>query len=172
MTSKDQELFIGKNDTQIDSMFNAGHFSGNKFERFIFHQFAHLINSGVEGYMHLMIRIFSYAMFLLMPFFAYLLYLFNRKSFYIDNLIFSIHFHSFLFFVMTLYFLSTLIYQGPILLGLIIIILGVIYLHKAIKISFPDLKRSYFRTIILSCLYMFFLICVNATVVILSIVLY
>jgi hypothetical protein len=72
---------------------------------------------------------------------------------------------------MILYILSTLLYSGGLAL-LVIVLTGGFYLHKAIPVAFPSLKKSYLRTIILAGSYMFFLGLVFGGVAILSIIMF
>jgi hypothetical protein len=57
-------------------------------------------NGNGSDFVHLIIKTFSYMVFLLMPFFGFLVYVFHRKKarHFIGTLVFSLHFHSFAFF--------------------------------------------------------------------------
>lgn len=63
-----------------------------------------------KDFMSQLITYAPYVMFLLIPFFALLLYIFFRKKahFYVDHLIFSVHYHAFIF---TFYGLCILFYM-------------------------------------------------------------
>lgn len=87
-----------------------------------------------ENFLHNIPKLF----FILLPFFAFLLWLFHskRRYFYIDHIIFSLHFHSMLFLLLTLTLIIRKILSGqPISLWLFLFFtLGTgAYLYKSLR---------------------------------------
>jgi hypothetical protein len=107
------------------------------FEKLLAKQIAKVVNGGKNEYIHSLIKQSSYSMFVLMPLFALLVYLFNRKSLFIHALIFSVHFHSFLFLLLTLWLLVNSFYQS-LALFMIVLILGFIYLTISMRGVYPQ----------------------------------
>ncbi len=86
-----------------------------------------LINTGHVGkeeFMHKLHKTISGSMFVLMPVFAFFLWLFYRrkKIFYSEHLIFSLHFHTLLFIIFILWFLFNLVNLHIGLLFLLVIL--------------------------------------------------
>ncbi|MCE1189322.1 MAG: DUF3667 domain-containing protein [Ignavibacteria bacterium] len=169
MDSTSMAHLSNKSETELDSVINADSTSRSKFDHILLHQLARIINEGMEAYTHTLIKYVSYAMFFLMPLFGFYVYLLNRKSFYIDNLVFSIHIHCFLFLMMTVYFLTTLIYSSDLLL-FIFNISGIFYLHRSLHTAFPALKKSVSRTFVLAVIYFFTVAIVLLSVIVLSLI--
>lgn len=97
--SLDSRELQGLSDVQIDSLIQARNIELTPANRYIVRQLAKTTGGGGREFVHTMVRNISYMMFLLMPFFGYLVYLFHRKQqiHYIGTLVFSLHFHSFMF---------------------------------------------------------------------------
>ncbi|MFO7369470.1 MAG: DUF3667 domain-containing protein, partial [Bacteroidales bacterium] len=94
-----------------------------------------LINTGHVGkeeYMHKQHKSISGSMFILMPFFALFLWLFYRrkKMFYSEHLVFSLHFHTLMFIIFTLWLLLNLVNLH---IGLLFLAAILVYLLFSLK---------------------------------------
>ncbi len=100
-----------KTDTQLDSLINSKGLESNIFYRTALRKFANFDYSNkdqIKNIIHGFIKGISFSMFILMPLVAILLLMFvNRKKYFYEHLIFSIHIHAiyFLFFCLA-FFLS------------------------------------------------------------------
>jgi hypothetical protein len=61
----------------------------------------------------------------------------NRKSYYVNALLFSIHFHSFMFLLFSIYLLANLIFRADILLP-VSLILGLVYVYRSMRLIYPQ----------------------------------
>jgi hypothetical protein len=97
-----QEL-RGMKNTQLDSVMQTRGIELSMLNKYIVRQLSRLGTLGPEGFNHLLMKGISYMMFALMPFFALFVFLLFRKKalYYIGTLIFSIHYHSFVFLLLT-----------------------------------------------------------------------
>lgn len=88
----------------------------------------------------------SFMMFILMPFFAYLLYLFyyRQRRNYIEHLMFSIHLHTFFFVILTISTSLDLVFHG-LSIDEVVIALMLVYFYFALKRVY---KQSYGRTLL------------------------
>lgn len=88
----------------------------------------------------------SFMMFALMPFFGLILYLFYRsqRRNYVEHLMFSVHFHTFVFLLIMLAVLVEVIFSGFDTNGWVMLI-SLIYLYLALRYVY---KESYLRTAI------------------------
>jgi len=88
----------------------------------------------------------SLMMFLLMPFFGYLLYLFyyKQRRNYVEHLMFSIHFHSFCFILLSIVLLINMAFGDVSLMGWGFLAMT-IYLYLAMLRVY---KRPYFKTLL------------------------
>jgi hypothetical protein len=95
---------------QTDSLMNARNVERTDFNKFWIDQLYKIANSSTFDFLHSLFKNISYMMFVLMPGFALLLFLFFKSNtgFYIENLIVSIHFHSFVFLLMFFFLLTGL----------------------------------------------------------------
>jgi hypothetical protein len=121
----------GLSDAQIDSVMEEKGIERTGFERYIAGQLARIANGGKAEFLHNLLKSISYMMFVLMPIFALLLYLFFRKrvDYYLNCLVFSIHFHSFVFLLFTIYvvlswFVSSVFFS----FGALLIMTGYFYI--------------------------------------------
>ena len=131
----------GLSNTQLDSALDDHGVEKTTLNRYLARQLSKIANGGQEQFNHLLMKGVSNMMFVLMPFFALLLFLFYRKQseLYLDNLVFSIHFHCFLFLLFTamsiLGWLVDTIYLFP-----VVLILTVIYFLKALRTFYNQSK--------------------------------
>jgi len=93
----------GLTDEQVDALIKAKGMTDNWINRYIVHKFSKITRGEEEKMWHSIYKAISYSMFLLMPVFALVLMLFYRrkKSFYVENLTLSIHYHIFIFIILT-----------------------------------------------------------------------
>jgi hypothetical protein len=100
VSSKDLQ---GLGEAQIDSLMVAQGIERTPFKKYVAVQLGRVASSGRAEVNHMLIKGVSYMMFVLMPFFGLLLYLFHRKTseYYLNCLVFSVHFHSFVFLFFT-----------------------------------------------------------------------
>ena len=89
--------------TQLDSVMQSRGIELSMLNKYIVHQLSRLVTLRPEEFNHLLMKGISYMMFALMPFFALFVFLLFRKKalYYVGTLIFSIHFHSFVFLLLT-----------------------------------------------------------------------
>jgi hypothetical protein len=94
----------GLRESQIDSLMQVRNIQLTALNKYVVYQMARTQNGGDGDFIHLIIKTFSYMIFLLMPFFGFLIYVFHRKRarHYIGTLVFSLHFHSFAFFALSI----------------------------------------------------------------------
>jgi hypothetical protein len=88
---------------QLDSVLQSHSIAQSVVNKYIVRQMSRISTEGQEGFNHMLVKGISYMMFALMPLFALFIFLLNRKKaqYYIGTLIFSIHYHSFLFLLLT-----------------------------------------------------------------------
>lgn len=86
-------------DTQMDSILQIKQAPTTFFNRIMLKQGVTMITEGVNPFIEQLISLFSTSMFLLMPLFGWLLYLFFSSiyPFYMEHLIFSIYLHAIVF---------------------------------------------------------------------------
>lgn len=127
-----------------------------------------------EGLNNLMDTLYSnvsIAMFALMPLFGAILWLMVRKQnpFYIDSLIFSIHFHTMAFLLLLIELIFGLIYDSEITI-IIFGFLMMIYLIISLKAAFRfNWKRAIKRALMLSVMHLFSFSIMWITVLLISI---
>lgn len=118
-----------------------------------------------ESFKSYFLRNVSILMFFLMPFFATLLKIFyyKKKIFYIEHLIFSFHFHTFVFLALLV---SSLIDFDSV--RLVVILLMLVYLIIALKRVYrQSLRKTIFKTVLLCMSYLVSLFCgMLATIVV------
>lgn len=126
---KSQEL-RGLSDSQVDSLLQSKGVKLTTFNRYLAHQIRRISVEGRAQFNHRLLKGVSYMMFALMPIFALLLYLFYRKraDYYIDALVFSVHFHAFAFLLFALYlFVARVIDPGSAILATPLILALYVY---------------------------------------------
>lgn len=117
----------GMNEAQLDSVMQARGIEKSWLNMYIVRQEARIGTGGEREFRHLMLKGASYMMFVLMPFFGFLVYLFYRKHqpHYIGMLVYSLHYHSFAFLLFTILsllsrlpMLSMILLSAPVVVGL------------------------------------------------------
>jgi len=88
---------------QLDSVLQSRGVALSVLNRYIVRQLSRIGTEGKKGFNHLLVKGVSYMMFALLPLFALFFFLLNRKKaqYYIGSLIFSIHYFSFVFLLLT-----------------------------------------------------------------------
>jgi hypothetical protein len=104
LPTEDPDKIEKMTDTQIDSLLKKEGSEVTKTNRFLTRKFAKLRKLTKEQLAHKFLKNTSILMFFLMPFFALILMLFYRKKkmYYFQHLIFSIYFHCFIFFFLSI----------------------------------------------------------------------
>jgi hypothetical protein len=135
----------GLTDRACDSLMVAYAIEPTAFNAYALKQWIHVANEGTHTFFHTVIKNVSYAMFFLMPLFALLLFLIERKArpYYVSCLVGSIHFHCFLFTLLLVVVLAMRLLETRflILLGLLI---PAIYLYAMMKRLY---WQSFFTTL-------------------------
>jgi len=115
----------GFTQTQIDSVVKMHGLKPTMINTYILLQMARISSEGTGEFKHLLMKAASYMMFALMPVFALFIYILHRKKElrYISTLIFSVHFHCFIFSILILCMIinrfidiSELFYAVPIII--------------------------------------------------------
>lgn len=158
---------------QIDSLLQQENVPVNFFNRVVVRQGTKMILSGnLNNFAQQLSSFFSTGMFLLMPIFGWLLYLFFHRiyPYYIEHLIFSIYFHSIAFLILSLYLIIPLI-TGIISLKVVFMLALFIFLLIALKqfYQFTWLKTiGYF--ILLNLVYNSILLVFTLGIIIISLI--
>jgi hypothetical protein len=95
---------IGLTDVQVDSLLIARGIEQTPMKRYVARQIRNIASGGGAEFDHLLLKGVSYMMFVLIPIFALILYVLYRGKVvpYLDSLVFSIHFHCFVFLLLSL----------------------------------------------------------------------
>ena len=133
---------VGLTKTQVDSLMRAKEIPETNFNKWVVYQLHKIAVNGMGQFRQLLMKNISYMMFVLMPVLGVLIYLFNRKriNYYLESLVISIHFHSFVFLFFTIIFLIELLINQS-LIYLLWIVAPPVYMVLMFK--------SYFRQKIL-----------------------
>jgi hypothetical protein len=145
----------GLTSAQIDSLMQARGIRQTGFNKYMVRQVARLNREGQTEFIHRLLKGISYMMFALMPIFALLLYLLFRKraEYYIDCLVFSVHYHSFAFLLFTLYLILGYFADITWLILILPLILGV-YCYLGFRAVFQQSwLRTALKTILTGLLY-------------------
>ncbi|MBX0334413.1 DUF3667 domain-containing protein [Pontibacter sp. HSC-14F20] len=107
----------------------------NKFKRFLKNE---------EQSRQKLLKNISFMMFVLMPFFGFILYLFHRsqRRNYVEHLMFSVHFHTFVFLLIMLSVLIEVVFSS-IDTNVWVLLISTVYLFFAMRYVY---KESYLRT--------------------------
>jgi len=163
----------GLTEAQTDSLINVRLPKESTFERYMVKQLHIIANQGYKVFIQKFMQYVSYMMFVLMPFFGLILFAFYYKSagYYIKCLIASIHFHSFMFLILSIYLLITEFVQIP--YSEWFILLFPFYLFLSIKRIFE--KRIFItlvKTTLISVMYFISLLFFVLITLMISIMLY
>jgi hypothetical protein len=147
---------LGVQPSQADSILTLHHKELTMWNRYVVRQLIKLENEGRERFNHMLLKSLSYMMFVLMPLFAAAVFLFYRKQaqHYISTLIFSVHYHTFIFFLFTVVTLLSLIGLGG-WLAMIGVVLCPVYLFLALRRMYGGSRgRTILKTIGIGALQM------------------
>jgi hypothetical protein len=147
------ENLKGLSNPQIDSVMVANKVDTIGFYKYIFHQTGRLVNNPSE-FSHILMRNISYMMFILMPLSAWFIFLLHRKRvrYYLECLIYSIHLHSFIFLLLSFFFLIRMISDSDIVL-IAVVLYSLVYLFYSLRRVFAQkFFRTLYKSIILALL--------------------
>lgn len=131
-----------------------------KRDGFILRHIRHKSYEHTDNFGLLIAKNFSKVFFLLLPFFAFLLaaLFYRRKMFYVDHIIFSIHFHSFVFILLIGASIAISIWKNETFGNslAILLFLGIgVYLFRALKVIYTESTlKLILKQIILFLLYL------------------
>jgi hypothetical protein len=148
-----QEL-RGMQHAQIDSLLQVRGVSPSVLNKYVVRQMARIATDGQEGFNHFLAKGISYMMFALMPLFALFVYLLHRRKaqYYIGTLIFSIHYHSFVFLLLSASLLVNWL-AGTSYEFEIPIIICPVYLFLALRHVYMDSRtKTVMKTILIGVL--------------------
>jgi hypothetical protein len=168
------EELIGLSDPQIDSVLKAHDMEPGFWSHYLARQVARMSEGGRAEVNHMLIKGISYMMFVLMPLFALLLYLFYRKTgeYYINSLVFSVHFHSFVFLLLTIIVLLGKV-AGLWTLTLATVCIVAVYLWLALKTAYDQKAlRTTLKTAAIGFLHLFSIVLSFMMVIFFSVLLF
>lgn len=130
-------------ESQLDSFLLAKELRANKITRMLLRGTAKLItgDDSLKQFEQSLVGNISRAMFFLMPFFAFLLWLFfkNRAPYYLSHLVFALHFHAAAFIIFLAYLLPILVFGDYSHLW-IPLLLCIIYLFISLRTAYAESK--------------------------------
>ena len=131
---------------QIDSLLRHKEIESTLYNRLMLKQTVKIMSEGIDKFIDSLVSLSSTSMFLLVPFFGWLLYLFWAQiyPYYIEHLVFSVYLHGVVFLILSLSNLIDLILSNNSFLVNIIYLLLIAYILRAIK-QFYGL--NWFKTI-------------------------
>lgn len=164
----------GVKEEKLDSLFTAIEIERGGFEEYLMRKLWVISNEGWKEFGHKLVKNISYMLFVLMPFFGWLVYMLHRKRkrYYFEYLIYSVHFHSFLFLEFLIFICLSLIWTNIYIL-LLFLIWSLLYLYKSLRKTFYQKRFSaILKTFILSVMYLFSLVIFFILTVVISIALF
>jgi hypothetical protein len=95
-------------------------------------------------------------MFILMPFFALIVYQFYKKlnGYYIRTLVYSIHFHSFLFLILTLTIIYGWFFSSSVALIIAFAVTSIYLLISLKRLFAENWLRAFWKTFVIGLLYL------------------
>jgi hypothetical protein len=136
----------GYDEERLDSLMRARSVEPTALNGYVLKQMMRIGNSGAQEFSHLLVKSVSYMMFVLMPAFAFFVFILHRKKavYYIGTLIFSIHIHAFAFLGLIFIMLASRL-SGLSALWFLPLIVMPFYLYLAQRRVYAD---SRFKTLI------------------------
>lgn len=120
-------------------------------QRYLGRQAIKIVKSDVESIQEYLMKNIPVLMFLLLPMYALVLKLFFRRLLYINHIIQSIYIHSFMFLVLSVYWLLALTFGGlPEFAGFIVFFILLVYLVFAFKNAYLITGRRAIWKVLLS----------------------
>jgi hypothetical protein len=145
--------FTGLSDKEVDSLLVASDIDTTAFNKYMARQVRRMMNNPTE-FRNALGKNISYMMFALMPLSAFFIFLLHKKStrYYLDCLIFSIHYHSLLFILLILFIIVNMITDAGII-SIVVLIYSLAYLFLSLKkVYSQNLFRAFYKTVILALL--------------------
>jgi hypothetical protein len=132
---------VGLSKEQVDALMVKRGVPATIGYKFVFHQMHKVANRSASAaeFSHLLIKNISYMMFILMPVFGAWIYVFHwrKQKYFIESLVTSIHFHSYLFLMLTILMLISVPIKNEIPL-LAMPVLGAVYLYLMFRRVFQQ----------------------------------
>jgi hypothetical protein len=127
----------GMKSAQLDSVLQSEGLSRSVFNRYIVRKLSRIGTEGQEGFNHVLLKAISYMMFALMPIFALFVFILYRKRamYYFGTLVFSVHYHSFVFLLLSVTLIVDRIVDNSLILA-IPVVLCPVYLYLALRRMF------------------------------------
>jgi hypothetical protein len=166
--------FKNLDNTQIDSALDAQEIDKTTFNRYMARQLGRIEHEGRAEYNHKLVSMISYMAFVLMPIFALFMYLLYRKQteYYIDCLVFSVHFHSFIYLLFSLILIIHLFLDWDILYLTMPIFLGVYCYWGLRKVYRQSRLLTILKTTLIGILHTFSVIMALFLAAMISIILF
>lgn len=130
-------------DAALDSVMKAQGIELTSFNRYIVRKLARIGSGGEKEFSHMIVKGISYMMFVLMPFFAFLVWIFHRRQAgnFITMLVYSLHYHCYAFLLMIfLSLLGRIPYLSFVFL-LMPVVLSV-YLYRSLRMVFVQSRPA------------------------------
>jgi hypothetical protein len=132
---------VGLSKEQVDALMAKKGVPATRGYRFVFHQMHKVANRSASAaeFSHLLIKNISYMMFILMPVFGAWIYVFNwrKQKYFIESLVTSVHFHSYLFLMLTILMLISALIKNELPL-LAMPVAGAVYLYLMFRRVFQQ----------------------------------
>lgn len=152
----DSKELRGLRAPQLDSLLQSRNIAPSPVNRYVLNQLMKISTGGQREFTRMIVKNISYMMFLLMPFFGYLVYLFHRRvePRYIGTLVFSLHYHSLAFVILAALWLLSRIPSLSLVTLLVPVVLA-IYLFFAFRSVYGQTRISAFwKTIVVGGLHL------------------
>jgi hypothetical protein len=143
-------------ETQIDSVMAAHKIPLTAMNKYVARKLERLATAGKTEFKHLLLKNLSYMMFILMPFFALIVYQFYKKlnGYYIRTLVYSIHFHSFLFLILTLTIIYGWFFSSSVALIIAFAVTSIYLLISLKRLFAENWLRAFWKTFVIGLLYL------------------
>ena len=141
----------GMKSSQLDSVLQSEGMDRSVFNRYVVRKLSRIGTEGQEGFNHFLVKAISYMMFALMPIFAMFVFVLYRKKvmYYFGTLVFSIHYHSFVFLLLSVTLAVDLIVDNSLTLVIPLVVCPV-YLYLALRRMFDGTRlRTIGKTMVI-----------------------
>ena len=156
LSSSPDSVFIGESEKGVDINFGSDS-EDTSLEDFL-EERAKRANENPELFVQTMFKAASVTMFIMLPFFGLLLYFFHfrKHKFYVEHLVHSIHFHSFLFVILLFALIANWAFDWS---GYSwIFLVAFVYLLLSLKTSYrQSYLKSIFKALLLLPIYICFI---------------
>lgn len=170
----DSDVLAKLDDAQIDSAMAANSIEPTPINRYAARKLASIARGGKAEFAHLMMRNISYMMFVLMPLFAFFVFLSFRRSarFYLRSLIYSVHLHSFLFLLLTVNLFAGRLLPFLAMLGAVALVCLVYFYLSLLRLYREPAVRTFLKAVLLGALYLVSMVACFIVVVFASMLLF